>query len=154
MKSTSIPTQVDFDALTQKPSKFRSTHSKQVMFDRDTKTNSVPTSTLQSYIIRKYRSSKLKPIQFQPYVEIKSSSIPHNEIKLISTTYTRKQVNRSPYLTQVIFGPQTKKTSEFRSRTQKPRYFRFHHGNQVNFDPHSNMLSISMPQHQTEIFSI
>ena len=53
----------------------------------------------------------------------------------------KNQVNPIPKL----------KSSQARSPTWKTRWFRPHHWNQVNFDAHSNIESISMPRHKNRV---
>ena len=120
----------------------------------------------------------IKSISF--YTWIKSSSIPHTEIKPIWTTRTKfksicmiilktsdfrtavkNQVNFDhPHNQQIDFIPTLKssqvrsptlKSSRFGPPTQKPSSFRPHHWNQANFDPHSNIKSISMPRHKNRV---
>ena len=65
---------------------------------------------------------------------------PHTKTKSILTTHTKTE----------SINPHTKSES-FSDRTQKPSYFKSHPWNRVNFDPHFNIKSISMPRHKNRV---
>ena len=149
MKSTSIPTQVDFDALTQKPSKF-SIHA------------------LKTSHVRPRHKTHVSSDLYTQIIEI---PILQTETKSISALRWNQVIFDSPQWNQVNLNPLDKKTCQsipifkpchFRPPNNNHDNFDHAHKNQctldsmteINFDPHSNMLSISMPQHQTDIFSI
>ena len=64
----------------------------------------------------------------------------HTKTKSISTPCTKKSISIS-----------TPKPSQLRCPTQKPCSFRPHLWNQVNFDPHSNIKSISINQDRNRV---
>ena len=95
-----------------------------------------------------------QPNRVHPYPEIKSSLIPHTEIKPISTTISKSESN--PMLTlktsnvppahknKVNFDPRTKNMS-ISVLTLKPSQFQPPGQNQVNCDPNTEVKSISIP---------
>ena len=112
------------------------------------------------------------PNQFNPYNEIKSGSIPHTEIKSISTItkpksismLTLKKINfRLAHKNIVDFEPRTK-NMPISVLTLKPSQFFFYPPHktktistptlqrQANFDPHSNNKSIlRAPRHGKQV---
>ena len=71
--------------------------------------------------------------------------------QVIFVSHTKYEVKFRPRTTRKIpILIPTLKTSQFRSRAQKPSKFRSHHWNQVNFNPYSNK-SIWMPGHKSQL---
>ena len=102
-----------------------------------------------------------QPNRVHPYPEIKSSLIPHTEIKPISTTISKSESN--PMLTlktsnvppahknKVNFDPRTKNMS-ISVLTLKPSQFLSPIKNKVKFDPKTKVKSTSIPTLKTSPF--
>ena len=59
----------------------------------------------------RFRHREKKQINSDPYAETKSISIPHIEIKLVSTTAKKSKSIWYPHYSEVIFEPHTKKST-------------------------------------------
>ena len=150
-KNISIPT--------PKPSQSRSLHWNQVKFDPNTKTKSFRPSHQRQVNFDPYTKNELlsihglKPSHFRSphqnqvnsdtYTEFTSGSIPHDEIKSILTTHTKRSQVWCLHWNQVIFGQHTNTNSISTNRTKprqsipklKTRHFRPVRKNQVKFRP-------------------
>ena len=122
VESNSIPhvNQANLDS-NNKTKSFSPPHKKQVNFEPHTKTNLI---SIQRLAPSHFRPQHQNQFDSDPYIEIKSSSIPYNLIKSISTTHTK---------TKLSF-----------MLTSKPIDFRPAYKNQVNVDhPQRNYVKRS-----------
>ena len=131
--------------LTLKPSYLRPAHENQVNSDPRTKKNNFdPRKKTKSIAMKKsfLTLASFTQVSADPYTEMESISTPHNEIKLISTTHTKKKSSCMFTLRSIDFDQHTKtklistiriktklidphmKNKRFSSRTHKPSNFR------------------------------
>ena len=99
-KSIYIPPQNQVWTPTLKSRQFRSPHYKQVIFaypDTNTKFSSIQTQH------KLFSTSTPNQVSYDPYTEIRSTSIPHSEITSISTTHTTIKSMSMPTLTPCHF---------------------------------------------------
>ena len=102
---------------------------------------------------KKVSIQTLKPSCFRPlhekqftsdsFPEIKSVSIFHTDIKLISTTYTKNKSISMPTQSRVIFGPHMK--TKYFEHPHKKQVNRSSHWKQVKFAPNKKTSQFRSP---------
>ena len=125
-----------------------------VVFGPHTKNKSIATTHTKTKSIHLHVWNKTFPTRTNK----KSIAIPELKPSQSRSIHEPRTII-GPNTTKSVSTPRTKTTisihtqqpCQFRSVTQKTSCFRPHHWNQVNFDLHSNIKSISMPWHKNRV---